>query len=66
MITPKIGNGCIHAHSRQRCAYDPWLDLLDNVIIPLPKVNDAYNSLDISLEEMMAEDDVIEYLYLDK
>jgi hypothetical protein len=44
-----------------------WVDLLDNVNIPLPEdINDAYNSLDINLEEMMAEDDVIEYLYLDK
>ena len=44
-----------------------WVDLLDNVNIPLPEdINDAYNSLDINLEEMTTEDDIIEYLYLDK
>ena len=44
-----------------------WLNLLDNLNIPLPKYfNDAYNnSIDINLKEMMVEDDVIEYLYLD-
>ena len=43
------------------------LDLLDYVNILLPKdINDAYNTLDINVEDMMAEDDVMEYLYLDQ
>ena len=43
------------------------LDLLDNGNIPRHEdINDAYNNLDINLDEMMVEDDVIEYLYLDK
>ena len=41
--------------------------LLDSVNIPIPKdINDAYDTLDINLDDMMANDDVIEYLYLDK
>ena len=37
-----------------------WLGLRDNVDTPLPEdFNDAYNSLDINLEEMIAKDDVI-------
>ena len=37
-----------------------WLDLLSNINIPLLEdFNDAYNSLDINLEEMIAKDDVI-------
>ena len=44
-----------------------WLDLLDSVNIPVPEdTDDAYNCLEINLEEMMVEDEVIEYLYLDK
>ena len=44
-----------------------WLDLLDSANISIPEdINDAYNSLDIDLEDMMAEDDVMEYLYLDQ
>ena len=44
-----------------------WIDLLDSINIPIPQViNDAYESLEINLEEIIVEDDVIEYLYLDK
>ena len=42
-----------------------WLALLGNVNILLYEdINDAYNSLDVNLEEMMIEDDVIKYLNL--
>ena len=44
-----------------------WIDLLHSVNIPIPEdINDAYDTLEINLEEIIAEDDVIEYLYLDK
>ena len=44
-----------------------WIDLLDSINIPIPQdINDAYESLEINLEEIIVEDDVIEYLYLDK
>ena len=44
-----------------------WLDLLDSANISIPEdINDAYHSLNIDLENTMAEDDVMEYLYLDK
>jgi hypothetical protein len=44
-----------------------WIDLLDSINIPIPEdINDAYDTLNINLEEIIAEDDVIEYLYLDK
>ena len=39
-----------------------WIDLLDSINIPIPQdINDAYESLEINLEEIIAEDDVIEY-----
>ena len=44
-----------------------WLDLLDSANISIPEdINDAYDSLNIDLEDLMAEDDVMEYLYLNK
>ena len=37
------------------------IDLLDSVNIPIPEdINDAYDTLEINLEEIIAEDDVIE------
>ena len=68
--------GCSNFENRSRlhpCTFKAemcirsWLDLLDSANISIPEdINDAYNSLDIDLEDMVAEDDVMEYLYLDK
>ena len=44
-----------------------WLDLLDGAKISIPKdINDAYNSFNIDHEQMRVEDDLVEYLWLDK
>ena len=59
-----------HLHScifKAEMCIRSWLDLLDSANISIPEdINDAYDSLNIDLEDMMAEDDVMEYLYLDK
>ena len=57
-----------HLHScifKAEMCIRSWLDLLDSANISIPEdINDAYNSLDVNLEEMMIEDDVIKYLNL--
>ena len=43
-----------------------WLDLLDSLNISFPEdFNVAFDNLDLDLEDMIAEDDVIEYLFKD-
>ena len=58
-ITFKIKIGYVRAHSRLKCA-----SLVDIANITMPEnFNVANDNLDLHLEDMIAEDGVIEYLF---